>query len=121
MTIENRFDLCGRDVLATSANRILLSIHEIEIALGVRSRNVTGMEPEIPEGLHRGLGIVVVGRQHCVGSLRPHQDLAGFARSDGLVTVIGYDHIEGLSVGLATGADPAARTWRRHRDNTRFR
>src|SRR5262245_34634851 len=92
----------------------------MDIAIGIRSRIVAGMEPEIPQRFRRGLGIVVVGRQHCVGPLWPHQDLADFTRGDWLVAVIGYDHVEGFGIGLATGADPAALTWRRHRDNARF-
>ena len=69
--LEHRFDLAGRDVLATADDEVLLAVDQHEVAVVVEVADVTGPQPAV---LQRGggLGRLVQVTAHDVRTSRDH-------------------------------------------------
>ena len=73
MTVENVFNFNARDVLAARDDHIFASIFNLDVAIGVDHRKVTGMEPTARKGLTGG-SIVLEITLH--GDVPAEHDLA---------------------------------------------
>ena len=60
MTVQQVFDLVGRDVLAADAEEAADTVDEFEGAVGAAPGGVAGVEPAIGEGAGVGFGLVEV-------------------------------------------------------------
>ena len=74
--IEHALDFGAGDVLAARHDHVLESIDNVEIAVGVASSNVSGMEPTAGEGGGGGLRIAPIAFEH-LGTA--YDDLTAFS------------------------------------------
>src|SRR3984893_1354433 len=84
---NQHLDLIGGDVLAAAADRFLLAVDEIEIAVSVQPPAIPGMQPQIPGVARRGFRHLVISGHDDAALARPDADLADLADPQWIVLV----------------------------------
>src|SRR5581483_4381093 len=88
MGIDGRLDLPRGDVLAAAPDAVLHPVDEEQEAVLVDPAAVARVEPEVPPGLDRVIGALVVAAEEREAALGPRDDLAGDVRRAGLVVLV---------------------------------
>src|ERR1700722_3897728 len=94
MLPECRLQLEARDVLAPTAQVVLLAVDEVEVAVLVELADIARMKPEVPhgpQGFHRTRPVAV---EHHSGLQGSNDDLTGDARWELAVVVVDDPHVE---------------------------
>ena len=91
---ERCLDLVARDVLAATAQVVLLAVDEVEESVGIELADVPHVDPQVVHHLERVGGTVPVALEHHVGTQRAAHDLAGFAGRQLAAEVVDDAHVE---------------------------
>src|ERR1700744_3427931 len=71
MRRHRHLDLERRDVLTPPPDVVLFPVHEAEVAVSVDRAEITGVEPQIPEGRECRVGVAEVAQEHSMRLARP--------------------------------------------------